>query len=95
MVQHSRPGRRSTSTLPWWQPVPVIVMPVVFVIALAVLVLLPLLDTTSSSGWLELVRTALTVGVGTGAIMMLVLAWRRQQSHRARRSRAPPNYMRS
>ncbi|WP_051766848.1 pentapeptide repeat-containing protein [Saccharothrix syringae] len=58
----------------------VIVVPVVAVTAGAVLLLLRVLDTGSSTGRLELIRTALAVGAGTGAIMTLVLAWRRQQA---------------
>jgi uncharacterized protein YjbI with pentapeptide repeats len=55
----------------------VIVVPVLFMTTAAVLVLSRLLDTSSSTGRLELVRTALAVGAGTGALTTLVLARRR------------------
>ncbi|GAB2740789.1 hypothetical protein GCM10027199_09300 [Amycolatopsis magusensis] len=48
--------------------------------AVAVLVFVRLLDPSSPTGRLELIRTSLAVGAGTGAIMTLVLAWRRQWS---------------
>ncbi|UJW28763.1 pentapeptide repeat-containing protein [Saccharothrix sp. AJ9571] len=47
---------------------------------MAVLVFLKLLDPSSPTGRLELIRASLAVGAGTGAIMTLVLAWRRQWS---------------
>lgn len=55
-----------------------IVTPVVVMTALAVLVFVQVLNTASSTERLDLIRTALTVGAGTGAVMTLVLAWRRQ-----------------
>ncbi|MFI6031844.1 pentapeptide repeat-containing protein [Amycolatopsis magusensis] len=58
----------------------VIVVPVVIMTAVAVLVFVQLLDPSSPTGRLELIRTSLAVGAGTGAIMTLVLAWRRQWS---------------
>ncbi|MGW5054949.1 pentapeptide repeat-containing protein [Actinokineospora sp. NPDC004072] len=58
----------------------VIVMPVVLATTAAVLVLMRMLDVASSQGRLEMIRTALAVGAGTGAVMTLVLAWRRQWS---------------
>ncbi|GAB2870830.1 pentapeptide repeat-containing protein [Lentzea nigeriaca] len=45
---------------------------------LAVLVFVLVLNTASSTERLDLIRTALAVGAGTGAVMTLVLAWRRQ-----------------
>jgi uncharacterized protein YjbI with pentapeptide repeats len=62
------------------RPVLVIVVPVVLATTAAVLVLVRLLDVASSQGRLEMIRTALAVGAGTGAVMTLVLAWRRQWS---------------
>jgi hypothetical protein len=38
------------------------------------------LDVARPTGQLEMIRTALAIGVGTGAIMTLVLAWRRQMA---------------
>ncbi|SDD56268.1 Pentapeptide repeat-containing protein [Actinokineospora iranica] len=58
----------------------VIVVPVVAATVAAVLVLTRLLDVQTSTGRLEMIRTALAVGAGTGAVMTLVLAWRRQWS---------------
>lgn len=75
-----RPRARRLPAVSWWRSVLVIVVPVVAVTAGAVVLLLRVLDTGSSTGRLELIRTALAVGAGTGAIMTLVLAWRRQQA---------------
>lgn len=55
-----------------------IVTPVVVMTTLAVLVFVLVLNTASSTERLDLIRTALAVGAGTGAVMTLVLAWRRQ-----------------
>ncbi|WP_143104803.1 pentapeptide repeat-containing protein [Amycolatopsis regifaucium] len=80
MLTRARFRRHSPSAVSWWHPVLVLVVPVVVVIAIAVFVFLRVLEHSSSSGRLELIRTALAVGAGTGAIMTLVLAWRRQWS---------------
>jgi Pentapeptide repeats (9 copies) len=55
-----------------------IVTPVMVMTTLAVLVFVLVLNTASSTERLDLIRTALAVGAGTGAVMTLVLAWRRQ-----------------
>ncbi|MBM7774394.1 uncharacterized protein YjbI with pentapeptide repeats [Actinokineospora baliensis] len=58
----------------------VIVVPVVAAAVAAVMVLSRVLDVSTSTGRLEMIRTALAIGAGTGAVMTLVLAWRRQWS---------------
>ncbi|SER55020.1 Pentapeptide repeat-containing protein [Actinokineospora terrae] len=55
-----------------------VVTPVVLVTAAAVLVLSRVLDISTSAARLEMIRTALTIGAGTGALTTLVLALRRQ-----------------
>ncbi|WP_156893024.1 hypothetical protein [Actinokineospora enzanensis] len=64
----------------WWRPVLVIVVPVVAATIAAVMVLSRVLDVASSGGRLDMIRTALAVGAGSGAVMTLVLGWRRQWS---------------
>ncbi|WP_156893801.1 pentapeptide repeat-containing protein, partial [Actinokineospora enzanensis] len=64
----------------WWRPVLVIVVPVVAATIAAIMVLSRVLDVASSGGRLDMIRTALAVGAGTGAVMTLVLGWRRQWS---------------
>jgi hypothetical protein len=56
----------------------VIVIPVVLLTAVAVAVLLLTIDVTETSHQIDLVKTGLTVGAGTGGVVALVLAGRRQ-----------------
>ncbi|WP_237048389.1 pentapeptide repeat-containing protein [Lentzea guizhouensis] len=64
---------------------------------LAVLVFVLVLNTASSTERLDLIRTALAVGAGTGAVMTLVLAWRRQWAteHDAAERRLTELYMKA
>jgi hypothetical protein len=64
----------------WWWATVVIVSPVAGLTAAAVWALPSLVNVTTPSDKLELVRIALTVGAGTGGVVALVLAGRRQWS---------------
>ncbi|WP_309117463.1 hypothetical protein [Saccharothrix sp.] len=94
------PGRRGMMRLPagsWWRPALVIVVPVLVVTAAAMVVFLLVLDHSTSAARLDLIRTALAVGAGTGAIMTLVLAWRRQWAteHDAAERRLTDQYVKA
>ncbi|GAA4549188.1 pentapeptide repeat-containing protein [Amycolatopsis samaneae] len=69
-------GRRGT----WWWAIVVIVVPVAVVAGTAVTLLLSFVDAGDPKNQIELIRTGLTVGAGTGGVVALVLAGRRQWS---------------
>ncbi|MFD9963713.1 pentapeptide repeat-containing protein [Amycolatopsis sp. NPDC058986] len=69
-------GRRGT----WWWAIVVIVVPVAIVAGTAVTLLLSLVDAGDPKNRIELIKTGLTVGAGTGGVVALVLAGRRQWS---------------
>ncbi|MET8853320.1 pentapeptide repeat-containing protein [Amycolatopsis sp. NPDC004625] len=62
----------------WWWAIVVIVVPVAVVAAAAVSVLLTFVDTGDPKNQIELIKTGLTVGAGTGGVVALVLTGRRQ-----------------
>lgn len=62
----------------WWWTALVIVIPVVVLTAIAVTVLLATIDIADAKDRIELVKTGLAVGAGTGGVVALVLAGRRQ-----------------
>ena len=64
----------------WRLPVLVVVVPIILSTGAAVVALLLLLDHQTSAQRLDLIRTALAIGAGVGAVMTLVLGWRRQWS---------------
>lgn len=64
----------------WWWTATVIVMPVIGLTGLAVWVLLTVLHPDSQQR-LEVIKTGLTVGAGTGGVVALVLNGRRQWSN--------------
>jgi hypothetical protein len=70
-VWHRRAGT-------WWWAIAVIVVPVAAIAASAVTVLLMSVSSGSPQNQIELIKTGLTVGAGTGGIVALVLAGRRQ-----------------
>jgi hypothetical protein len=73
-------SRRGRSGASWWQPVLVIVLPVLIGTAAAVIVLLRVLAPGTAPERLDTVRTGLAIGAGIGALITLALAWRRQQA---------------
>ncbi|WP_103348684.1 pentapeptide repeat-containing protein [Amycolatopsis sp. CA-128772] len=62
----------------WWWGIVVIVVPVAVIAAAAVSVLLTFVDTGDPKNQIELIKTGLTVGAGTGGVVALVLTGRRQ-----------------
>lgn len=64
----------------WWWTAAVIVVPVVVGTAIAVTALLALVDARDVRDQIELIKTGLAVGAGTGGAAALVLAGRRQWS---------------
>jgi hypothetical protein len=62
----------------WWYAVGLIVVPIVATTAAALWVLLAAVDTPQASDRIDVIRTALTIGGGTGGVVALVLAGRRQ-----------------
>lgn len=69
-------NRRGT----WWWAILVIVVPVAGLTGTAVWLLPTLVDVVAPGDQLEIIRIALTVGAGTGGVVALVLAGRRQWS---------------
>jgi hypothetical protein len=68
------PGGAST----WWRTAVGIIVPVVLMTAIAVTVLLLTIDVTNNaSARIELIKTGLSVGAGTGGIIVLVLTGRK------------------
>ncbi|TDV48919.1 pentapeptide repeat-containing protein [Actinophytocola oryzae] len=70
----------------WWWLAALILVPVVLGSALSVVLLLTLVDAATAGDQIELIKTGLAVGAGTGGAVALVLAGRRQwsteQAHR-------------
>src|SRR6266496_3191163 len=64
----------------WWWSILVIVIPVAGLTAMAAWILPLLVNVTTASDRLEVVRIVLTVAAGTGGVVALVLAGRRQWS---------------
>lgn len=64
----------------WWFLAALILVPVVLGSALSVVLLLALVDATTAADQIELIKTGLAVGAGTGGAVALVLAGRRQWS---------------
>lgn len=64
----------------WWWLAALILVPVVLGSALSVVLLLALVDAHTSADQIELIKTGLAVGAGTGGAVALVLAGRRQWS---------------
>ncbi|MFJ1761169.1 pentapeptide repeat-containing protein [Amycolatopsis sp. NPDC088138] len=62
----------------WWWRILVIVVPVAVIAAAAVTLLLVFVDADTPANRIELIKTGLTVGAGTGGIVALVLTGRRQ-----------------
>lgn len=62
----------------WWWAIVVIVVPVAVIAAAAVSVLLTFVDAGDPKNQIELIKTGLTVGAGTGGVVALVLTGRRQ-----------------
>ncbi len=62
----------------WWWATIVVALPIVVLTAAAVLVLMRVVDLSTSSARLEMIKVALAVGAGTGAALTLVMARRRQ-----------------
>jgi hypothetical protein len=62
----------------WWWAIIVIVVPVAMIAAAAVTALLMLVDGADPKNQIELIKTGLTVGAGTGGVVALVLTGRRQ-----------------
>ncbi|MEV6648483.1 pentapeptide repeat-containing protein [Amycolatopsis sp. NPDC051371] len=77
MLKSARRGwRRRGGT--WWWGIVVIVVPVAMIAAAAVTALLLFVGGGSPSDRIELIKTGLTVGAGTGGVVALVLTGRRQ-----------------
>jgi hypothetical protein len=70
----------------WWWIAALILVPVVVGSALSVALLLGLVDAATVGDQIELIKTGLAIGAGTGGAVGLVLAGRRQwsmeQAHR-------------
>jgi Pentapeptide repeats (9 copies) len=65
----------------WWWTALLIVLPVITLTAVALTVLLFTIDVTNdTTAQIELIRMGLTVGAGTGGVVALILAGRRQWS---------------
>jgi hypothetical protein len=64
----------------WWWVAALILVPVVLGSALSVALLLALVDAPTPRDQIELIKTGLAVGAGTGGAVALVLAGRRQWS---------------
>ncbi|WP_432855290.1 pentapeptide repeat-containing protein [Amycolatopsis sp. CA-161197] len=64
----------------WWWAIVVIVVPVAGIAAAAVTALLTFVTPGSPQNQIELIKTGLTVGAGTGGVVALVLNGRRQWS---------------
>lgn len=62
----------------WWWSTTVVVVPIVVLTTAAVLVLMRVVDHSTPTARLEMIKVALAVGAGTGAALTLVLARRRQ-----------------
>src|SRR4051794_4439990 len=62
----------------WWWISLVVVVPVVLLTATTALVLLATIHPTGDAVQMDLVKTALSVGAGTGGVVALVLSGRRQ-----------------
>lgn len=62
----------------WWWISAVVVLPVLVLTGISVLVLLATTHPGSATERIDLVKTALSVGAGTGGVVALVLAGRRQ-----------------
>jgi hypothetical protein len=62
----------------WWWGIVVIVVPVAVIAAAAITALLLFVGSGSPSDRIELIKTGLTVGAGTGGVVALVLNGRRQ-----------------
>jgi hypothetical protein len=69
----------------WWWILAVVLVPVAVLTGLTALLLLATTHPATANDQLELVRTALSVGAGTGGVVALVLAgrcqWHTEQSH--------------
>ncbi len=72
----ARRWRRRSGT--WWWAIVVIVAPVTLIAAAAVTILLMLIDAGDPKNQIDLIKTGLTVGAGTGGIVALVLNGRKQ-----------------
>lgn len=64
----------------WWWAILVIAIPVSLIAAGAVSILLIFVDASDPKNRIELIKTGLTVGAGTGGVVALILAGRRQWS---------------
>jgi hypothetical protein len=64
----------------WWWIAALILVPVVLGSAVSVVLLLALVDAATPADRIELIKTGLAVGAGTGGAVALVLAGRRQWS---------------
>lgn len=64
----------------WWWAIAVIVVPVAVITATAVTLLLLFVGGGTPSDRIELIKTGLTVGAGTGGVVALVLTGRRQRT---------------
>ncbi|MGW5718282.1 pentapeptide repeat-containing protein [Amycolatopsis sp. NPDC003865] len=64
----------------WWWAIAVIVVPVAVITAAAVTLLLLFVGGGTPSDRIELIKTGLTVGAGTGGVVALVLTGRRQRT---------------
>jgi hypothetical protein len=64
----------------WWFLAALILVPVVLASTLSVVLLLSLVDAATASDQIELIKTGLAVGAGTGGAVALVLGGRRQWS---------------
>jgi hypothetical protein len=64
----------------WWWIAALILVPVVLGSTVSVVLLLALVDAPTSADQIELIKTGLAVGAGTGGAVALVLAGRRQWS---------------
>jgi hypothetical protein len=72
--------RARTGWARWWWVAALILVPVVLGSTLSVTLLLVLVDAATVADQIELIKTGLAVGAGTGGAMALVLAGRRQWS---------------
>jgi hypothetical protein len=72
--------RSRTGWARWWWVAALILVPVVLGSTLSVVLLLALVDAASVADQIELIKTGLAVGAGTGGAVALVLAGRRQWS---------------
>lgn len=78
VVISRQPGYDSSRS--WWRTATLIVVPIIIFTTAALVILLNSVHVSSASERIEIIKTALTIGGGTGGVVALLLAGRRQWS---------------